>query len=1252
MTPMKLLWLAPLCTVLPLLALAEPQPAEERAGPSYQAEFEAEAFDGLSFYGNWHPEKGTGWYAKEHIHASGQGVAICDEFNVGAAMLRKLRTPCPAGKLNAFVHVYKMRGGGKNSIELALGTVAGGEFRAAATGLLSWDSSAKGGYIWLKQELELAVECDTVRARATEVTRTGIGDNPEQDYAYLFFDKVYLTDSPEIKIKPHRWRSTLTIPEKTTSTFVSAGHRRAEEFQKRQNAEASLPEVRRRNLIRNSGFELGMKPWWFTPDSFQEACDLGFDDLDTREPFQGKRSLRIALKPLRTAFAGTVACWPFRVKPGTDYTLSFQSKAVKEGVGFTATFYSTKDGKYSTRAFNDAWRGGWKSVGTGKGALTTAWDRHSVKLKTGDKQELLYLELLFESPESHTLWVDCVQFVEGDAVLYAPRAPVEAGISSRETARVHYVEKPLEFVVSASSESEEARQVALDYEIFDLHGRPQATGKATVAVGGKGTFEEGLRIPFSRRGSFLLNYRSAELEDCVGQFGFCVVPDPDKIPGRKERPFIGVICGLDDASNRVHARLGHDIIVTLEGSTFMPIIGKQNLKEDGSIVWRDDEVRNCFGHGMDVLGYIVPWTWGRGKKLPWLKTYQCRLSGSEVMDLETYADYVHRVVKHFPQVKRWILEDEADMRWAAREFAPWMKRLYAEAKRANPSATVVFSLTPQMYEEVVKDIGPQHNDVMSGSFHGYRQWFYTYQREVMERYGMSASWMIGVGWTSFGSTCVHDPWLGFQPRNSISLNNIIYRVVKNLALQQATVSPEIQCRYTSRLNWVHGWSFAADNSFLPHSVAYVNSLQFLRNCKRGGILYADNASLVEACYVYKEGKPCVAVASTSQLGHAELSADLDSSDVRVFDKEINPVELPAGELRLQLPANDIYFLMPAGETSGDDFLAAFRKMKVRQVVCGRALCLPGEEGVDFAVHIRNDSGTPLEGVVSAGSGSLRHKRDRMRLVSAKPGTGTMVRFPLKEDFSAERSLGCIADNFTFSDGEQFFWSNGFSWKYGSGLWMSKSLPASGSRKVTLDGDTSEWRGQSGSYLYMSWALDGSYGRRQGRYEAHRIREQSDASATIWSRFDNENLYFAVRVYDNDVRFAPRRQGFPETGDQLRILLDTELLEDLESGSMSEDDYELIIGPGIGEGKAWLLNAGKEAANPVSSARTKHGWDAEVAIPWKRIGGKANVMGLDISLIDADGGLNRRAELTWSGSGFARHDPRGFGQLIVVEGLDQ
>ena len=103
-----------------------------RGGAPCQLELEAKSFDGIPCYSNWHPAKGIGWYVKEHIHASGRAVAICDGYNVGAAMQKRLPAPVPAGTVRAFVRVYRMHGGTRNAIEVSLGTVEEGAFRAAA----------------------------------------------------------------------------------------------------------------------------------------------------------------------------------------------------------------------------------------------------------------------------------------------------------------------------------------------------------------------------------------------------------------------------------------------------------------------------------------------------------------------------------------------------------------------------------------------------------------------------------------------------------------------------------------------------------------------------------------------------------------------------------------------------------------------------------------------------------------------------------------------------------------------------------------------------------------------------------------------------------------------------------------------------------------------------------------------------------------------------------------------------------------
>ena len=915
-------------------------------------------------------------------------------------------------------------------------------------------------------------------------------------------------------------------------------------------------------------------------------------------------------------------------------------------------FYTRPEGEYSTRWYNDGWQG-WNAIGDkrARSELTGEWKRHTFKIKTRANQQMLYFQVGVSAKGAGHVDLDSFMLTADGEAEYAQRETIEAAIHSRKLARVYYLGEPLEMHLAASAFADfpmrEIPTANVQFEILGLDGEVLKTGHDRVTVRGKGTFEKTLKVPFDRRGSFIFRSRAGD-KAAWQQFAFSVIEPPLPAAKRRAEPFITTIGNLSEPNCAVHAAGGYDGMVTLEGGTFMPIIGDFRLKEDGSIDFADEEVARARRHGLAVVGYIVPWTWGRHGRHEWIPTYREPITGSVKLALDAYDDYVRRTVEHFKYIRWWILEDEADMHWGVpSSFAPWVKRLYQTAKKANPDAMVMFSMMPQMFEAHAKTIGPQYNDGVGGSFHGNGPWFHHRVRDLIDRYDKDFSIDIGVGWTSVPTTTAVDPYRGLQPRWASAVNTVAYRVATDLVRQQAIVNYTMQCRYTSHLHWVHNWSFNSDDSYHPGSVTYVNTLQFLRGAKRGGILYCPDAGDVQAYHFVKDGTTCVMIAPTAWFDTTEAVIELDPSKVEILDRDINPVSSGAGDrLTLTLEPNSMFILRPVDGVAPAAFLDACRRMTARPVVWARTLALPAGEGLEWAVYVHNGSDRPMDGAVQATHGNLRNSADAMRRLTLAPGKSGIVRLPMADIFAGERSFGLVLDQFVYTDGKTFYRSNKGGWRSAAGLWMAKSLPADGDRAVKLDGNVDEWASQSGAYVYVSWAMDGSYGRRQGRYEAHRIDDQMDSSATIWSRNDDENLYLAARVTDQDCRFADKPAGTGETGDQLRIALDTRLLEDVASGEMDGDDYEIIVGPGVEEGRAHMVHDGKTVEIPVRFARTRDGWSVELAIPWKKLGGRKDVLGFNVALVDADGGLERKAELSWSGAQRRRDDPRGFGQLIV------
>ncbi len=62
-------------------------------------------------------------------------------------------------------------------------------------------------------------------------------------------------------------------------------------------------------------------------------------------------------------------------------------------------------------------------------------------------------------------------------------------------------------------------------------------------------------------------------------------------------------------------------------------------------------------------------------------------------------------------------------------------------------------------------------------------------------------------------------------------------------------------------------------------------------------------------------------------------------------------------------------------------------------------------------------------------------------------------------------------------------------------------------EITVDGDLSDWVGIPGIFIYSTWGQI-----------PDEIRGEADLSATAWIAYDEDNVYLAVRVTDNELVF--------------------------------------------------------------------------------------------------------------------------------------
>jgi len=114
----------------------------------------------------------------------------------------------------------------------------------------------------------------------------------------------------------------------------------------------------------------------------------------------------------------------------------------------------------------------------------------------------------------------------------------------------------------------------------------------------------------------------------------------------------------------------------------------------------------------------------------------------------------------------------------------------------------------------------------------------------------------------------------------------------------------------------------------------------------------------------------------------------------------------------------------------------------------------------------------------------------------------------------------------------------------------------------------------------------------------------DLSGSIMLGWDDANLYLAVHVVD-DVYVQNTTGHHIYEGDSVEILLDTNLAGDYYTNSLSPDDYQLGMSPGLlsagnnPEAFLWYPEAfeGYRPEVLIAARDTDIGYDLEAAIPW-------------------------------------------------------
>jgi len=1226
---------------------------------------EAEHFE-IPYFADWTPQKGLGWYAKEHIHGSGRGVAICDEHSVGAEMLYRLPKPLPPGKHFLYVLYYPMHGGGENRIDFTLGTVDGQDFRAAASQPLSW--SKKAFYTWAELAFETTVPVNALKAKATKIERKSIGDVPDQPYAMIFLDSLYLAGRAGLKFPGRHRYWSLDLRAKAKAQTQATG-------KPRPDKPSPFGEVVEGvNLVRNGGFEVGVLPYWFgwkcdrwvrlnpppgvkeRPKSMRLMWDnasttLTPENLVQQERHEGTRSLHLKLekgwqKEVGDQRSCGIASFPFPVKEG-KFTVSFWAKPTDGGVQYICGLDNYgKIGRAYSRYFYQAHG---RILGTFNGELKEGWARYQqeIAIKQGAKEALFWFFAF--GKERADVFLDDVQVVMGEPAEAKMRLP-EVGVVSPVVGRVYYDTKPVTFKVLADGPGSKLK---CRFRVTNVFRDEVEKGSLKLRLS-EGHGQAGLSLKLRTRGSYLFEIWPAEASEFTSQLAFHIIPPPKKLNRT------GVISSRAncEAVVRFFERAGIRYNAYLWDQQFM---WKSCNPEKGKYIWYDEIRERKARAGIQE----VPWLWTH-QTADWSRDPKMSPIGINGSNLnwpspEAYGKFVQDMVGHYKGIRHWILGDELDLQIEPKKYAPYLIAALNGLSKANPEARGVPSGSPLWSERLYNEIGWAKCDTLGGSYHNMPEGLYWQERELLEKHGKPRPWHIGVGWgcrslytfseTEFKTTSPFPPCL---------------RTAQNIALQCAVVAPEFYTQYTTRYGPPDPFNFFEfDGSFKAQGITYVLVLDFLADADRGDKIINQNAGeRVKAFWVNKPGGIAVAT-----WGLGDLKVDVPADKVRIRDVFTNPIPFPKKGL-LRLDAKSLYFIEDRG-LGKEALLSAIETAEVKFPNDTKCVILPGAKRgeIDLGVLLRRERAASY--CVEVGERwleerPLNHADPEGRYRAAWPrtlaqgggratfdlrrGEERLVRFPLFGRWVGKRSLNNLDLDvwLTEADGLKKRLRGGWAAK---GLWVVSAMKAKG---VVLDGNLDEWDDRLPSFVYASQRLSGNYQHKQTRHGSWRVKERPDASVRLLAAYDDSALHFGIRVRDDDLQFADADEEQP--ADRLELLFDTDLLGDVQSHQMDEDDRRLVIGPGFREGDQELaILSGGIASQTVPAwiARTRDGYVVELSVPWSALCSMARLraygMGFEARLIDADGSLEKKSELVLSGNGdYPHNDPRGWAQLLLVD----
>ena len=1213
---------------------------------------EAEDFGQLTRYPDDRPGL-RGWYAREatcrSYGAPGRGciAAIHHIANTDARTIAKPLDPLlPAGPYRLFVRVAgNVYHDADNILRVSLGS---------SSADFNWRKKRRP--TWLPgQTIELPAPARAISMTALQFGGIGLRILYECQARSIWVDSIYVT-SDLTEEAPPNWavEQSLRAGGPITEEMLSPDYRLETPHIEQHRTPAVDGSVvakliplqsfdGRRNRWPNSSLELGLNDGWAAMNLAYKYCHIFSErDHDSATSVHGKYSLRIpaAANPFSRIY---------ELPKGGRMTLSAYLKA-REPSKVTVSLLRVE--------------GRWQK-GRGRALLTTSgevgkdWTRVSVM---GDVEPGLVC-LQIGNPVD--LWLDAVQLEEGDLTDYAPRAALEGSLAPGELGNILHAGRDTTLRLWIHNSGLQPTRAALTYRIADVRERVVRSGATSpVVVPAGATVARDLSLGNRTKGLFSALFAVKGREMPEGETVYAVIPRPSEKRTRHE-----LASNMDclPTAYELMKRFGfrwqlYCKITNTAARTALP--------KPGEYRWPARNLRMAAEHGMETMPCLWP------NRLPnWMiDPVRMQLDRRDVVrmvgrgregfptypKLDAWREYCWAMADRYRGVIRfWTIDDETEMYYSARDFAPIVRATALGMHGADPGGKVSLSCMPEYTEELLTMVDPQFVGGLGASSYGFLgHWAGRKIRHLQERYRVPWS-CIGVG-NNDGRTQMFHTLPGYEPVYWSAARTA--REMVDLCLNQ---DAKVIGHYTGRL-WNRRGHYNTDYPLmdyegtpLPHGFSYACvCLNLADAVPLGDVALGDLGILA---YVFELDGRVGACTWATLVPHYDLhwkptrrrfrdfGVPAERGEIDFLDMYGNPMEPVAyreGCARIELGEAPVFMI--ANGLGKDTFVERLREATAeKEPVAGRLLFLPSEEGrVDLAYVATNRTDTAIEGLrldARVPQNKLLSKTEWMLPLDPQVNFGTLQagetkvgRLPTVIDTAAP------IENATF----QVSLTNdaGASHPALGTLWLLNATRQTAA--VEPDGDLSEWTSRTPAWIYYTWSW-GRFGRDQVQLhengEHFNYATLLDLRAAIWAAWSEQHLTLAVRVEDDQFVFRTSDQA----GELVSIKLDMDLLGDLGQPA-NADDFEILVVPHPKKPTAELRQG--DSAQQLAAAGAQQGaeYRMEIQVPWRALGGHspkpAQMIGFDLVVTDVDreGRSLTIGKIRWAG------DSRDGGQLYLLD----